>query len=184
MRVLSENAVCPNCKLAGQLRKRGFWNTKKRGHSRRFYCARCEHEFPIPLDPTIQQVLPLRSLRESDWKAVAMYAIGLPLESIETLAGIKRETFRKKLTCVFSADLWDAMEETVYELFPQVPDSGMGDLMNEFVEYEAGKPAFRRAGLLRARKWGALTTDQQEALIDMAEEFQLKSIQIPRFATK
>jgi len=151
-----DEILCPRC-FGAKWTYHGHSNTKKRGRSQIHKCRECGKRWPVAENPLADRRAFFIKTDDDVFKAMAVYALGIPLGEVERLASmvgikVKSETISKKLHQFLDEKLWGTLEIRLTSQFPITTHDDWIKLRRALEDHRSGKQSLRAYGMsLRAR---------------------------------
>lgn len=159
----------PNCKRCGDENTcRPHANarySKALGDRKRWICAACGETWTEDPDPNyLRTIAPMEVVREDErmMKAMAMFAVEIPMSAIEKKLQVKGETIQKRLTNIFTAGHQHDLAEEIEKNFPNVSDADIEKLFFDFNRKKVDAQAYRKEGIRRHQIWKTLSSKKRD----------------------
>ena len=114
--------ACPDCgRRSG--RPNGWRHTRATGRRQQVRCSVCKRQWLLP-SARVEPVFGGQRIhlsRERLLQAIALVVVGVPLDRVEGLLGIKGETIKAKIVVLLEAEQWEALSVVLEERF-RIPE--------------------------------------------------------------
>ena len=135
------------------------------GSRKRWRCTKCKWTWvERPDKEYITKIAPPAVLRTKGGqiKAIALFAMGVPMRAIEGEFRLKGETIKKTLMKFHIGGLWSELADIMDETCPNVSADRIDEIEQLFKKIAIDKQALHEDGMRRRQNWDAMSHQQQE----------------------